>query len=194
MTDFDGNTAIWDAISAKHHSIFKILYHWASVSDPYIAGDLLCTAARRNDVAVMKELLKHGLYVDSKDRHGLTAIHVATTENHLDMVQFLLMNGSEVNEIIENSIPSVNLDEMRQNCELGHSIFMNNTPDDHGSRENENDKDSKEERAQRLLRSRISIYRGHPINRRADNCTEPGKLIKMPNSLVELKSIAGLLL
>ncbi|KAL0384583.1 UNVERIFIED_CONTAM: Potassium channel AKT2/3 [Sesamum radiatum] len=127
LRDFNGNTALWDAIAAKHQSIFKILYHWASISDPYVAGDLLCTAARRNDLTVMKELLKHGLYVDSKDRHGLTAIQVATNENHMDMVKFLLMNGSEVNEIVKNKISSVNLNEMLQKREVGHRIAMPDT-------------------------------------------------------------------
>ncbi|KAL0365043.1 UNVERIFIED_CONTAM: Potassium channel AKT2/3 [Sesamum angustifolium] len=47
LRDFNGNTALWDAIAAKHHSVFKILYHWASISDPYVAGDLLCMAARK---------------------------------------------------------------------------------------------------------------------------------------------------
>ncbi|KAL2477546.1 Potassium channel AKT2/3 [Forsythia ovata] len=52
LKDMNGNTALWDAIATKHHSIFTILYHWASISDSYIAGDLLCMAARRNDLTV----------------------------------------------------------------------------------------------------------------------------------------------
>ena len=65
MADINGNTALWDATSSKHNSILWILYHCASLSDPYTAADLLCTAAKRNDLTVMKELLKHGLNIDS---------------------------------------------------------------------------------------------------------------------------------
>ncbi|KAI3445629.1 hypothetical protein Pfo_002294 [Paulownia fortunei] len=191
LRDFNGNTALWDAIAAKHHSIFKILYHWASISDPYVAGDLLCMAARRNDLTVMKELLKHGLYVDSKDRHGLTAIQVATTENHMDMVKFLLMNGSEVNETVKNKIPSVNLNEMLQKREVGHRIVMSETLNEDVFTVNENEQQSNGEGTKGFLFSRVSIYKGHPTNRKASHCTEPGRLIRLPNSLAKLKSVAG---
>ena len=76
MADINGNTALWDAVSAKHSSIFWILYHCASLSDPYTAGDLLCTAAKRNDLTVM-ELLKQGLNIDPKNHQGLTAKQIA---------------------------------------------------------------------------------------------------------------------
>ena len=69
MADVNGDTALWEAITAKQHPIFEILYHWACISDPYVSGDLLCKAARRNELTIMKELLKHGLLVNSKDRH-----------------------------------------------------------------------------------------------------------------------------
>ncbi|PIN03676.1 K+-channel ERG [Handroanthus impetiginosus] len=189
LRDFNGNTALWDAIAAKHHSTFKILYHWASISDPYVAGDLLCMAAKRNDSTVMQELLKHGLYVDSKDRHGLTAIQVATNENHIDMVKFLLMNGSEVTEPVKNTISSVNLSEMLQKREVGHRIVMPETMNGEvfGVYENK----QHEESAKELVFSRVSIYKGHPVDRRESRCTEPGRLIRLPSSLAELKRIAG---
>ncbi|KAI8532133.1 hypothetical protein RHMOL_Rhmol11G0189800 [Rhododendron molle] len=38
---------------------------------------------------------------------------------------------------------------------------------------------------------RVGIYRGHPLVRRDSCCTEARRLIRLPNSLVELKSIAG---
>ena len=184
MTDLEGNTALWESIAAKHHSIFKILYHWASISDPFIAGDLLCTAAKRNDVGVMKELLKHGLYVDSKDVHGQTAIQVATTEKHLDIVQLLVMNGSQVDETIMNMIPSVNLSDMLQKREIGHCIVMSDTTGEDDSHKKNKD----EERL--VLPLRVSIYRGHPANRSTTN--HPGKLVRMPSTLDALKTIAGI--
>ncbi|KAH6810144.1 potassium transport 2/3 [Perilla frutescens var. frutescens] len=203
LRDLNGNTAIWEAIAAKQHSIFKILYRWASISDPYIAGDLLCTAARRDDLEVMKELLRHGLYVDSKDRHGLTAIHVATADKHIDMVQFLLINGSQLDDddaLVQDMISSsVNLSQLLQKREVGHRIVMSETPnpcrlneDDHkqAAAGNENDKISNTKRLPVSI-SRVSIYRGHPIHRRVTHCTDPGKLIRIPTSLADLKTIAG---
>ncbi|KAL8535985.1 hypothetical protein ACS0TY_011575 [Phlomoides rotata] len=190
LRDFNGNTAVWEAISAKHHSIFKILYHWASISDPFIAGDLLCTAARRNDIQVTKELMKHGVFVDSKDRHGLTAIQVATEENQMEMVQYLLMNGSEVHQAVKDKISSTNLNEMLQKRQVGHRILMSETQtlvDDGVLRVNGNEESGKG----LAFLSRVSIYKGHPFNRRMNRCAEPGRLIKLPNSMADLKSIAG---
>ncbi|KAK4476850.1 hypothetical protein RD792_016012 [Penstemon davidsonii] len=187
LRDLNGNTALWDAIEAKHHTIFKTLYHWASISDPYVAGDLLIMAARRNDLTVMKELLKHGLYVDSKDRHGLSAIEVASTENYMDMVKFLVVNGSEANEKVMDKLSSINLSEMLKKREVGHRIVMPETLDEGVF--------STKEKEQRVGESsilwRISIYRGHPLKRRENSCSEAGRLIKLPDSVVELKRIAG---
>lgn len=91
-----GNTALWEAISKKHQSIFRILYHFAAISDPHVAGDLLCEAVRQNNVEVVKDLLKQGINVDTKDHHGFTALHVAMSENQIDMVNLLTMNGADV--------------------------------------------------------------------------------------------------
>ncbi|KAF2293830.1 hypothetical protein GH714_005041 [Hevea brasiliensis] len=96
LRDVNGNTALWEALSSKHQSVFRILYHFANVSDPQTAGDLLCTAAKRNDLTMMKELLKHGLNVDSKDRQGKTAVQIAIAQNYVGMVDLLVMNGADV--------------------------------------------------------------------------------------------------
>ncbi|KAL8114700.1 hypothetical protein AgCh_021535 [Apium graveolens] len=202
LRDVEGNTAMWDAIAAKHHSIFRILYHWASISDPCTAGDLLTTAARRNDVAVMKELLKHGLFVDSKDRHGLTPIQIAMEENHSEMVELLVMNGADVNtEDVHKSnnkfLSSLNLDEMLQKREVGHRISMLDSVVDKRIVKKWEDEDpaeeiKKEKSSKGITCSiRVSIYRGHPVKRRENCCTEAGRLITLPSSLDELKSIAG---
>lgn len=182
---------MWEAIAAKQHSTFRILYHWASVSDPYVAGELLCTAAKRNDITVMKELLKHGLTVDSKDRHGSTAIDVALGENHEDMVKLLLMNGAEINDKFKHKLSSMNLREILQKREVGHRVIVPDTMDEVAQkwREQEQKYNSGSTRDQSSFR--VSIYKGHPVIRKRTHCSEPGKLIILPNSLAELKIIAG---
>ncbi|KAJ0700371.1 putative cyclic nucleotide-binding domain, potassium channel, voltage-dependent, EAG/ELK/ERG [Helianthus annuus] len=162
LRDVDGNTALWDAIASNHHSIFRLLFHAASISDPFTAGELLCTAAKRNDLTVMKGLLKHGLVVDSKDHHGSTAMQIAVSENNIEMVKLLVMNGADVNDhTIRNQIP----EEEAEKGILG--------------------------KTQVQFAGRVSIYKGLPMVRRKIGCTDAGKLIKMPNSVMELKIIAG---
>ncbi|XP_075501858.1 potassium channel AKT2/3 [Primulina tabacum] len=192
LKDFNGNTALWNAAAEKHQTIFNIIYHWASVSDPYVSGDLLCTAARRNDTKVLEELLKYGLYVDSKDRHGLTAIQVATSENHVDMVKYLLLNGSQVDDRVKNIISSINLNEVLLKREVGHCIAMPESLDREVFGLNETEQmENLECNSNKTYCSRVSLYRGHPMIRRETCCTEPGKLIRLPCSMEEFKNIAG---
>ncbi|KAF5733502.1 potassium channel AKT2/3 [Tripterygium wilfordii] len=192
LRDINGNTALWDAIASKHHSIFNILYHCAAITDPHIAGDLLCTAAKRNDPTVMKELLKQGLNVDSKNHQGSTAVQIALAENNVDMVYLLVMNGADVVNTNTYDFSSTTLNEMLQKREIGHRISVTDPmPNEVLLRkleeENERNFDSFDARNY----PRVSIYRGHPVFRRETGCVASGRLIRLPKSLQELKNIAG---
>lgn len=184
----DGNTALWAAISSKHLSVFEILYHYAAISDPFTAGDLLCTAAKRNDIEVMKELLRHGLNVDAADRHGLTSLQVAMAENHADVVNLLVMNGANVANVSPHGLSSMNLNEMVQNQEIEHRITILDSNLNGVLKRMEG---GHQEKCNAINNQRVSIYRGHPLVRKETCCREPGRLIKLPNSLEELKKIAG---
>ncbi|XP_061337183.1 potassium channel AKT2/3 isoform X2 [Gastrolobium bilobum] len=174
IRDNNGNTALWDAIASKHYSIFRILYQFSALSNPQIAGDLLCTAAKRNDLAVMNELLKQGLNIDSKDGHGITAIQIAMAENHVDMIQLLVMNGADVSDVYTHEFSASTLNEMLKKREIEHLITQTACRRSNG-----------------LNCLRVSIYRGHPLVRREKGFMEAGKLIRLPDSLEELKTIAG---
>ncbi|TMW83927.1 hypothetical protein EJD97_000453 [Solanum chilense] len=191
LQDVNGDTALWEAIAAKQHPIFEILYHWACISDPYVSGDLLCKAARRNELTIMKELLKHGLLVNSKDRHRSTAMHIAIEENHLEMVKLLLLNGDEIDDTLKDKLSLMNLSEILQKPDVGHRIIISDTMDevDHKWHEQEQKYDFESHTDQCAFR--VSIYRGHPEFRRRSQCNEPGRLIKLPDSLEKLKGIAG---
>ncbi|KAE8698655.1 Potassium channel AKT2 [Hibiscus syriacus] len=186
LRDMNGNTALWDALSSKHHSIFRILYHCASISDPFTTGDLLCTAAKRNDLAMMQELLKQGLDLDAKDRSGLTALQVATKEKHNQMVNLLVTNGADiVNANIYEFSPST-LDEMLQKREIGHQI----TGTDSVSLLSKLGAGNPRVRIYKG-NPRVRIYKGNPLIGIESRCIEPGKLVRLPDSLDELMNLAG---
>ncbi|KAG4164742.1 hypothetical protein ERO13_A13G035500v2 [Gossypium hirsutum] len=192
LRDTNGNTALWDAISSKHHSIFRILYHFASISDPFTAGDLLCTAAKRNDLTVMQELLKQGLNVDAKDRHGSTALQVAMKEKHQEMVNLLVMNGADVVDPNTYAFSPTTLNEIVKKREIGHRITVM-TDNEPPLKEVEGDLHvgivGKSCRG--MDNPRVSIYRGHPLMRKESSCMEPGKLIRLPGSFDQLINFAG---
>ncbi|KAK4740980.1 hypothetical protein SAY87_024568 [Trapa incisa] len=193
LRDVNGDTALWRAISSKQLSVFRILYHCAATSDPYIAGDLLCTAARRNQIAVMKELLKHGLNVDSTDRHGSTALQIAMAQNHVEMVDLLMMNGANVVDADSCNFSSDILNEMLEQREIGYPIMV---PDANATLELPVERlvDEREPATRKLNRTgfpRVSIYRGHPMTRREGGRMEAGKVIRLPGSIQDIKIIAG---
>lgn len=188
------NTAMWGAIASKHYSIFRLLFQFAALSDQNTAGDLLCTAAKRNELTVMADLLKQGLNVDSKDRHDATAIQIAMAEKHVEMVKLLVLNGADVSEVHNHEFCSSTMTEMLHNCEIGHRInvieFM---PDEVASKggKHQEEEHMGETRYDGPKIARVSIYRGHPVVRREKGIMQAGKLIRMPDSLDELKKIAG---
>ncbi|KAG6651907.1 potassium channel AKT2/3-like [Carya illinoinensis] len=195
LRDKKGNTALWDAIESKHHSIFWTLYNSAAISDPHIAGDLFCTASNRDDLTVMQELLKQGLNVDSKNRHGLTAIEIAMSKNNVEMVKLLVMNGADVTSNTKTyEFPQTTLNEMLQKREVGHQIRVPDTNQillgSHG--EGEQGCNLREcYSSTGSICPRVSIYRGNPLLRRETGCMEAGRLIRLPGSLEELRNIAG---
>ncbi|KAF6155523.1 hypothetical protein GIB67_017878 [Kingdonia uniflora] len=196
IQDMEGNTPLLDAISRKHHSIFRILYHCASISNPYIAGDLLCIAAKRNDLSTMKELLKHELSVDSENHNHLTALQIAMSENNYDMINLLVMNGASTEKASQNGLCSMILDEIVQKREVGHRITVQEETSDEmrgmfRARKEETLVFKSGRSNDRCGFRRVSIYRGHPIVRKNACRTDPGKLIRLPNSMEELKTIAN---
>ncbi|XP_073029885.1 potassium channel AKT2/3-like [Primulina eburnea] len=192
LKDSKGNTALWDAIAAKRHSIFDILYSWASISNLYVAGDLLCTAAKRNNVIVIKDLLEHGFHVNSKNSSGKTPIQVANIENHVEMMKFLLINGAEADEIVKNKFYPLNSNRILQELDVGHRVVMPKTSKRAVVSSGGNEQRCNGETSESQCSWRIIIYRGNPENCRMTSCSaEPGRLIRLPSSVAELKTVAG---
>jgi hypothetical protein len=187
MADMNRDTALWNSISSKHHSIFRILYNAAAQCDPHTAGDLLCTAAERDDTTVMKELLKQGLDVDSKDRHGKTAIQIAMAKNNVEMVKLLVGDGADVMNAKTHEFPPTTLNEILQRREVGHRI----TVTDAGINGVVLARHEGDHQCPGHVCPRVSIYRGNPVVRRETGCVEAGRLIRLPASMEELKNIAG---
>jgi predicted nucleic acid-binding OB-fold protein len=61
------------------------------------AGEQLLAAARKGDVAVVKDLLDKGANVNSKNRYGSTPLFFACDRGHLEVVKLLLDRGADMN-------------------------------------------------------------------------------------------------
>ena len=56
-------------------------------------GDILHAAISRGDAAKAIELLEHGAPVNERRDHGTTPLHWASSEDYVDIVEFLLAHG-----------------------------------------------------------------------------------------------------
>lgn len=184
---------MWHALKAQHHKIFNFLYQYACFSNPTAGGDLLCLAAKRNDLSAIKDLLKHGLSIDLKDHEGFTALEKAMEENNVEIVSFLVSNGANGGRGIPSGTTAATravFEEMMQKREIGHPI---NVVDDRlgelvSSEPGRREMALKRERNGGLS-SRVNIYRGHPLLK--SPYRRAGKLINVPSSFEELKNAMG---
>ncbi|WVZ98657.1 hypothetical protein U9M48_044065 [Paspalum notatum var. saurae] len=212
IKDAQGSTAMWHAVAAGHHKIFNILYHFARASNPHAGGDVLCLAARRNDLAALRDLLKLGLDVDSEDHDGATALRVAMAEGHADAARFLIMNGASVDKAClclddgggsgsgsgsgsgaaRLTMSPAELRELLEKRELGHQINIIDSPavvPDGGSSGHGRQGRSQSPSSDNVLWPRVSIYKGHPFVR--TRSSEAGKLINLPATMEEFKAVVG---
>ncbi|KAG2627328.1 hypothetical protein PVAP13_3KG124349 [Panicum virgatum] len=208
IRDAQGGTALWHAVAAGHHRISNILYHFARVSSPRAGGDVLCLAARRNDVGALRELLRLGVDADAEDHDGATALRAAVAEGHADAARFLIMNGASVDKAglddgggsgpggARLTMSPVELRELLRKRELGHQITILNPPavvpvngegsSSGHSRQGRFPSASPPDSA-RWPRPRVSIYKGHPFAR--TQSSDAGKLIHLPGTMEELRAI-----
>ncbi|CAN4108109.1 unnamed protein product [Withania somnifera] len=107
------------------------------------------------------------------------------------MVKLLLMNGAEINDKLKRKLSSMNLSDMLQIREVGHRVMVPDTMDEVAQKWHEQEKKHNSESARDRMSFRVGIYRGHPVSRKRTHCSDPGKLIRLPNSMAELKIIAG---
>ncbi|VAI53884.1 unnamed protein product [Triticum turgidum subsp. durum] len=204
IKDAQGNTALWQAVAARHHKVFSSLYHVARDSNRRAGGDLLCHATRRGDLDTLRELLKHGLDVDSEDNDGSTALRVALSEGQADLARFLVMNGASLDDDgytqRQTTVPVAKLRELVERREVGHPITVYDSPRADtvtvvGSSSEELRRGrfpgTTSKKPDRAHWPRVSIYKGHPLVR--NHSSEAGKLINLPatTTMEELKTIIG---
>jgi hypothetical protein len=59
--------------------------------------EALLTAARKGNLAQVKELLAKGANLEAKTRHGLTPLYYAATHGNIDVLNFLIEKGADIN-------------------------------------------------------------------------------------------------
>ncbi|KAK1428266.1 hypothetical protein QVD17_17096 [Tagetes erecta] len=90
--DKEKKTAFDLAVENRHIELYDTLH----------LGDVLCRAARKGDVDVMRKCLAEGARVNAKDQNGWTALHRAAFKGHVEGVKVLLDHGGLV-DLVDGS-------------------------------------------------------------------------------------------
>ena len=61
-----------------------------------VAGDALLEAARRGELAAVRELIRHGADVDAARGDGMTALHLAAERGHAEVARALIDAGAAI--------------------------------------------------------------------------------------------------
>ncbi|KAL5074296.1 hypothetical protein RYX36_013280 [Vicia faba] len=99
IKDLDGNIPLWEAMIGGHKSVEKILIKYGASLFCAEAGYLAYSAAERNSIELLKELVELGVDVSKPNKHGgSTALHAAVSEGNTEMVRLLLDQGADVDK------------------------------------------------------------------------------------------------
>ncbi|XP_041005098.1 potassium channel AKT1-like [Juglans microcarpa x Juglans regia] len=96
--DSDGNVPLWEAVLAGHESAIKVLLDSGANLQRGDIGQFACTAAEQNNLALLKEIIRYGGDVTLPKNNGNTALHVAVCEGNIEIVQFLLHQGADIDK------------------------------------------------------------------------------------------------
>ncbi|KAM7263630.1 hypothetical protein ACFE04_001313 [Oxalis oulophora] len=126
--DSDGSVPLWEAIINGHDHVVRLLKdNGASLTSGAVAN-FACTAAERNNLDMLKELVRCGGDVTLPKNDGTTALHLAVSEDNVDMVKFLLSKGADMDKPDSHDWTPRDFAEQQGHDDI-KLIFMENRPD-----------------------------------------------------------------
>ena len=84
--------------------------------DDWFQNEQLHFAADDGDLSRVKQLIKEGFPLNEFDELGKTPLHYAAEREHLEIVQFLVEYGADVNAHDESQAGNTPLTEVAQTC------------------------------------------------------------------------------
>ncbi|XP_071698438.1 potassium channel AKT1-like [Rutidosis leptorrhynchoides] len=97
-SDSEGNVPLWEAIIGNHESLVRILSDNGATLSSGDVAQYSCIAAEKNDLNLLKKIVRHGGDITRVRKDGSTALHVAVTEGNIEMVKFLLEKGANIDQ------------------------------------------------------------------------------------------------
>ncbi|TYI17124.1 hypothetical protein ES332_A07G002200v1 [Gossypium tomentosum] len=98
IKDSEGSVPLWEAILGGHDNIAKLLKDNGANINVGDVGHFACIAAEQNDLDLLKEIVRYGGNVTCPRYNGYTALHVAVCEGNVEIVKYLLEQGSDIDK------------------------------------------------------------------------------------------------
>ncbi|KAJ6993750.1 potassium channel AKT1-like [Populus alba x Populus x berolinensis] len=96
--DSDGNVPLWEAMLGGHEAVAKLLIQNGASIHHGDVGHFACTAAEKNNLNLLNEIVRYGGEVTGPRTNGITALHVAVCEDNAEIVRFLLDQGADIDK------------------------------------------------------------------------------------------------
>ena len=100
-TDQEGNIPLWEAMQGNHEAVVKLLREHGAYIRASDGGQYACIAAEKNNLDLLKKIVRYGGDVTlpaSTYVHGGTALHVAVSEGNIEIANYLLDQGSDIDK------------------------------------------------------------------------------------------------
>jgi ankyrin repeat protein len=92
-----GQTPLAEAIQGKQTSCVELLQQWKATLDFGQSVGILCDAASRGDVVILKQLIENNMDPCVGDYDERTALHLAAAEGHEKAVEYLIQSKADIN-------------------------------------------------------------------------------------------------
>ncbi|CAN4119912.1 unnamed protein product [Withania somnifera] len=94
----EGNVPLWDAMVGKHEAAIKLLLDNGATISSGDVGQFACFAVEQGSLDLLKEIIKYGGDVTLLNSLGTTAMHTAISEENVEIVKFLMEQGTDIDK------------------------------------------------------------------------------------------------
>lgn len=104
----------------NHEPVIKLLKDNGAKITSGDVGQFACAAAEKNNLKLLKDIVRLGGDITLANINGSTALHVAVCEGNIEMVEFLLEQGADINKVDEHGWTPGDLAEQQGHEDIKH--------------------------------------------------------------------------